>query len=165
MKTITVNQVMNLAKCSKSTAIEIVYRLLFEKRRVYLNKKNNATATIKWLTKNFDANFTAGNDAPRGGKIGDYVDFTANSKFDELQKLILQENAKLAFAKEKTTKVNQEMVNAMVISESEKINFLEKTKDLSNKKARIVAHNFAARKLGFYSNQAKDLFMNLRRAN
>jgi hypothetical protein len=164
MKTITVQQVMTLAKCSKSTAIEIVYSFLFENRRVYLNKKNNATATIKWLTKNFDAKFTNGNDAPRGGKIGEYVDFTANSKFDELQKLILEKDSEIYIAKEKSKIINQEMVNAMVISETEKTNFLEKTKDLSNKQARKIAHNFAARKLGFYSNQAKDMFMNLRTA-
>lgn len=162
MKALNTQTVMQLAKCSKSTAIEIVYNDLLESKKLYLNRKNNSTSTIKWLEKNFDAKFTNGNDAPRGGKFGDFVTFTTNNNFETLVSLINQEESSFVEASEKRSAEQNAAVQGMVISEAEKQNFLEKTKDMSNKKARTVAHNFAARKLGFYSNEAKDKFMNLR---
>ena len=68
MKNLPTTSVMQLAKCSNSTALEIVYHNLLDNKKLYLNRKNNATATIKWLEKNFDAKFIKGNDAPRVGK-------------------------------------------------------------------------------------------------
>ena len=162
MKTLSSQTVMQLAKCSKSTAIEIIYCNLLESKKLYLNKKNNSTSTIKWLEKNFDAKFTKGNDAPRGGKIGDFVTFTVNKKFNELLELITKTDLSKKNADLYKKIQQQKAIDAMVITELEKQSFLEKTKNLSNKKAREVAHNFAGKKLGFYSNQAKDMFMILR---
>jgi len=162
MKTLSSQSVMQLAKCSKSTALEIIYHDLLESKKLYLNRRNNSTATIKWLEKNFEAKFTNGNDAPRGGKIGEFVTFEVNSNFNDLVLLITQKDSE--FVKETASRKaeQQKAIDAMVISEAEKQSFLEKTKDMSNKKARQIAHNFAGRKLGFYSNQAKDKFMALR---
>ncbi len=155
--------VMQLCKCSNSTAIEIMYSNLLTSKNLYLNRKNNSTATLNWLKKHFEAKISEiKNDAPRGGKVGDFITFTANEKFDNLCKLVLSENDNF-IKKENERKVSQKKaVDSMVISEIEAKNFIEKTKDLSNKKARAIAHNFAGRKLGFYSNEAKDKFMNLR---
>lgn len=162
MKTLSTQTVMRLANCSKSTAIEIVYSNLLETKKLYLNKKNNSTATKKWLVKNFDAKFTEGNDAPRGGKTGDFVTFTVNDKFDDLVTLINNEDVKLKNFTALKKIEQQEAINSMVITEEEKTKFLEKTKNMSNRQARQIAHNYAGKKLGFYSNLAKDKFMDLR---
>jgi|688.fasta_scaffold577731_3 hypothetical protein len=162
MRTLSSQEIIGLAKCSKATSLEIIYHDLLETKKLYLNRKNNSYATVKWLEKNFDANFTHGNDAPRGGRIGEYVTFTTNSKFDELALLVNSKNDEKAHAIAESKSKNQKAVDLMVISEKEKASFLERTEGLSNKKARAIAHNFAGRKLGFYSNDAKDKFMNLR---
>jgi hypothetical protein len=162
MKTLSKQTIIELAKCSNSTAIEIIYSNLLESKKLYLNKKNNSNATIKWLEKNFDAKFTKGNDAPRAGKTGDFVTFTTNDNFEKLAVLINKKDAELVKQNEAKKTEQQKAVNEMIISETEKVKFLEKTKGLSNKKSREIAHNFAGRKLGFFSNQAKDKFMSLR---
>ena len=161
-KSLRVSEVMEMAKCSKSTAIEIVYTDILESKKLYLNRKNNSTATVKFLEKNFEAKFTKGNDAPRGGKFGDFVTFTTNDKFDELAKAILGRNEERANEIEARKVEETKAVNEMVITEEEKNKFLEKTKGMSNKSAKAIASNFAGRKLGFYNNIAKDKFMALR---
>ena len=162
MKALSKESVIKLAKCSNSTALEIIYHNLLEDKKLYVNRKNNANATIKWLEKNFDAKFTKGNDAPRGGKIGEFVTFTTNEKFNELAELINNKDIELKEFQKNKKIAEQKLINEMVISENEKTKFLEKTKDLSNKKSREIASNFAGRKLGFYSNEARDKFMSLR---
>jgi hypothetical protein len=162
MKTLSYHSVMNIAKCSKSTALEIIYHDLLETKKLYLYRGNNANATINWLTKNFAAKFTKGNDAPHGGVAGTFVTFTANEKLNNLIKLINDADADL-IKQTKERKIKQQTaINNMVISESERVSFLEKTKDLSNKKARQIAHNFAGRKLGFYSNDGMQKFFDLK---
>lgn len=155
--------IMLLADCSISTANEILYYNLFS-NKIYLNRKNNSRSTILWLRKKFDISVSEiKNDAPRGGKTGDFVTFEPNVKFEIIRNSIISENEKFV-NKAKNLKFEQQAkINAMVISENEAIKFLEKTKDLSNKKSRTVAHCFAGRKLGFFSNEAKDKFMNLRK--
>ena len=155
-------QIMLMAKCSQSTANEIMYYNLFE-CKLYLNRKNNSRSTILWLKNHFSIEVSEiKNDAPRGGKNGDFVTFEPNEKFLEIKNLILTENEnKINFENQRKQAQILE-VSKMVISENEKNSFLEKTKNLSNKKARAIAHNFAGRKLGFYSNEGKDKFMNLR---
>lgn len=156
-------KIMEICQCSKSTAIEIRYSNLLESKKLYLNKKNNSTATLNWLKKNFGAIVSKiQNDAPRGGKTGDFVTFKTNQKFDELCQLVLAENEKHIKTEKDKKESQQASINAMVISEAEKKNFLEKTKNLSNKKSRVIAHNFAGRKLGFYSSDGRDKFMNLK---
>jgi hypothetical protein len=162
MKSLSNQQVIKLAKCSNSTALEIICANLLESKKLYLNKKNNSSATIKWLEKNFDAKFTKGNDAPRGGKAGEFVTFEVNCNFEKLVNLISEADAECIKNNEAKKAEQQKAINNMVISETEKQSFLLKTKDMSNRKAREIAHNFAAKKLGFYSNQAKDKFMELR---
>lgn len=159
---LNVGQIMQFAKCSKSTAFEISYYNLFD-CKLYVNRKNNSRSTIFWLKTNFDIEVSKiQNDAPRGGKIGDFVTFEPNEKFIELKNLILSENENKIKTGNQLKEAQILAVSKMVISDNEKTNFLEKTKNLSNKKARTVAHNFAGRKLGFYSNEGKNKFMNLR---
>lgn len=167
MKALSTQTVQELAKCSKSTALEIIYSDILETKKLYLNKKNNSSATMKWLERNFSAFFTYGNDAPRGGKTGDFVTFTfttsGEEKFNSFVSTINSENAKLLKRQNESKISNQAKVEAMVISETEKQNFLAKTTGMSNKSAKAVAHSYAGRKLGFFSNEGKDKFMDLRK--
>ena len=153
--------VMLLANCTACTANEILYYNLFS-QKLYLNRKNNSRSTIIWLQKKFNIEVsTVQNDAPKGGKIGDFVTFETNEKFEIMRKSIISENENFINKRDALKIEHQKKIDSMVISENEAKNFIEKTKDLSNKKARAVAHNFAGRKLGFYSSQAKDKFMDL----
>lgn len=162
MKNVSTQQVINFAKVSKSTAIELVYSDLHLTKKLYTNRGNNATATINWLKKNFNAQFTTGNDAPRGGQRGNYVTFETNEKFEKFAQSLTELDAKIGNEQSQIALEKNQAIEAMVISDAEKAKYLTKVEGLSNKKARKEAHKFAAKKLGFFSTEGMKKFFELK---
>lgn len=161
MITASVSQIQQLLKCSNSAAKEFRYADLHKNRKIYLNKGNYAKTTIAWLVKHYDIIPQPGNDAPKGGVKGDYVFFEETPKFKTLVILLEEFDAEVVKRNKEGSEVRAKQINDMVISEEEKQKFLQKTKGLSNKQARKVAHNYAAKILGFYSTDGMQKFYKL----
>jgi uncharacterized protein YifE (UPF0438 family) len=86
---ITTTSIENFAKVTPSVALQLAYNDLHVNRKLYTNRGLNARAVINWLTKQFGiVNFTKGNDAPRGGKHGDFVTFETNEAFEKFAQSI-----------------------------------------------------------------------------
>lgn len=162
MKNVSVNQLIEFAKVTKSIAIELAYSNLHVTKKVYTNHGNNARATMNWLVKNFGVNFTTGNDAPRGGKHGNYVTFESNEKFEKFAQSLIELDEKLENEQVAKKAAKNNALEAMLISEIEKSEYLAKVEGLSNKKARKVAHKQAAKKLGFFSTEGMKKFFELK---
>ena len=87
-------EVMNFAKVSQSTAIELSWNNLHTKHKLYTDRGNNARVTINWLSKKFGiTNFVKGNDAPKGGKNGNFVTFEPTEAFKDFTQSILDFDA------------------------------------------------------------------------
>lgn len=94
MKNLSISQIMTLAKCSYSTAYEFKNKQFIE-GKLYLNQKNYANHTLKWLQNTCKIlEFKSGNDAPKGGKVGDFVTFIPTSEFLDIVDLLLKEDNK-----------------------------------------------------------------------
>lgn len=149
-------------KISKAFAIEIVWHSFLDEKKIYLNRGNYASSTIGFLAKNFGAIFERGNDAPKGGKRGAFVIMTSwNSEFDKFANQIIKRDEEIGQEALQREIEKTKALDSMMISEEEKNKFIEKTTGLSNKQARKIAHNFAAKKLGFYSTEGMKKFMEL----
>jgi len=90
MKSFITTQSLEVAfKVTPSVSLQLAYNDLHIYRKLYTNRGCNARAVINWLTKEFGINtFVKGNDAPRGGKHGDFVTFDTNEAFDKFAQSI-----------------------------------------------------------------------------
>lgn len=159
---ISVETIVKKFKICRSLAIEIWANKLLTNRRIYVNRGNNAAASINSLKKNFGISvITQGNDAPKGGKIGDYIEFESTEAFEVFAKKVLGLENSIIFQNKKRQEERTLAVNAMVITEEEKVKFLSKVEGLSRKQARKVAHHYAGKKLNFYSTEGMARFMDL----
>ncbi len=141
---------------------ELNYNNLADTRKIYTHRGNYATATMAWLTKHFHVIFTEGNDAPRGGKNGNYVTFEPNQAWLEFvaDYKASKQKASDDVATAKAERIAK--VEAMTISEQTALTFRSKIEGLtSRKQIRKVANLMAASKLGFYSSEGRDKFMQL----
>jgi hypothetical protein len=130
--------------------------------KIYTHRGNYATATMAWLQRHFGVIFTEGNDAPRGGKRGNYVTFAPNQAW--LEFVADYKASKQKAADDATAAKAERMakVEAMTISEQTAQTFRSKIEGLtSRKQIRKVANLMAASKLGFYSSEGRDKFMQL----
>lgn len=160
MRTITIEQIKEIAKCTHCTAVEVKYCDILEKCKLYTDRGNNSRATMNWLSKH-DVEFTYGNDAPRGGKIGNFVSFKMTDKLAVVKNALDIKDAQLTIIADEKEAARDAAIEAMVITEEEANKFIQKVTGLSNKHARKIAHNMAAAKLGFYSKGGRDRFMHL----
>lgn len=86
---ITTQSIEVLFKVTPSVSLQLVYNDLHIYRKLYTNRGCNARAVINWLNKEFGINtFVKGNDAPRGGKFGDFVTFESNEAFEKFAQSI-----------------------------------------------------------------------------
>lgn len=141
-------------KVSASVALHLLYSnlTLSVGNKIYTNKGANARAVQNWLEKNFDAKFSYGNDAPRGGKIGNFIqivsiDAELADAFFATVKAFDEEIGREIEAKRKQ---KAELVEDFTMTDEEIEKFIAKTADLSNKKTRQKANNEYARKSGFF---------------
>jgi len=86
---ITTQSIEVFFKLTPSVSLQLAYNDLHINRKLYTNRGCNARAVINWLTKEFGINtFVKGNDAPRGGKFGDFVTFDTNEAFEKFAQSI-----------------------------------------------------------------------------
>jgi uncharacterized protein YifE (UPF0438 family) len=86
---ITTQSIEVLFKVTPSVSLQLAYNDLHINRKLYTNRGCNARAVINWLTKEFGINtFVNGNDAPRGGKHGNFVTFETNEAFEQFAQSI-----------------------------------------------------------------------------
>jgi hypothetical protein len=163
MKNLTTTQIQKLTGASTSMAIEIKYNGFLENLKIYTNKGNYANHTIAFCEKKFNATFEYGNDAPRGGKNGNYaVMVNYNVKAVKAFKAALVDADNKAGEEANAIAIDKaNKLRTMIITDAEAQLFLSKIEGLSNKQARKVAHNFAAKKLGFYSTDGMAAFFSL----
>lgn len=161
MKNLTVNEIMKIADVSKATAYQIDLGF-FDTKKIYTERGDFANYAVKFFTKKFNATWVKGNDAPRGGKRWKHlIMVTHDESYNEFaQKLIEADNAKGLMLKEREEK-RKAAIAAMNIEEEERIKFISMASNLSTTQAKKTAHNFAARKLGFYSVKGRDKFLQL----
>lgn len=159
MKNLTNDEVMKLANVSLAVAYQIDKGFL-ETKKIYTHLGDYANYAVHFFTKKFKAIWVKGNDAPRGGKRGNYLIMVSHDiSFNEFaQKLIEADNAQGVISKELAEKKKQ-AVAAMNIEDDERLKFLSKTLNMSTTQAKKTAHHFAAKKLGFYSTMGRDKFM------
>jgi hypothetical protein len=141
---------------------ELNYNNLADTCKVYTHRGNYATATMAWLQRHFGVIFTEGNDAPRGGKRGNYVTFAPTQAWIDF--VADYKSSKQKAADDAATAKAERMakVEAMTISEQTAQTFRSKIQGLSSRKQiRKVANLMAASKLGFYSSEGRDKFMEL----
>lgn len=149
-------------KTPNCARIEIEYNKLTETNKLYTDRANYSLHTMAWLTKQFGVTYSSIlNDAPRGGKRGNYillVQTPAWVEFCRQYKSVVSEDeaVKAAIKAEREAKID-----ALVISDQCKQYFIDKVAGLSRKQARKVACNMAANKLGFYSTEGTHKFMSL----
>lgn len=163
MKTLNAQYFATNFKINKHFALEIVYSNFFESKIIRTDRGNYAASTINYLKKKFNAVFSeVQNDAPKGGKRGNFVKMlSADPSFEVFQNAVIAEDDRIIFESEKRKQLQNEAVQNMIISEEEKRKFLEKTTNFSNSQRRKTAHNYAAKKLGFYSTAGMDKFYDL----
>lgn len=160
MKNLSINQIMSIAKCGYSTAYEFKSKQFIE-GKLYLHQKNYATHTLNWLTKVCKvSDFKSGNDAPKGGKNGDFVTFIPSIEFLNIVENLLIQDEKIGEFQQAINEEKSNKLESFQPTEKMILDFKAKTKGLSNKKARKVAHNMAAKYLGFYSTEGMSKLFN-----
>lgn len=160
MKNLSINQIMSIANCSYSTAYEFKSKQFID-GKLYLHQKNFATYTLKWLEKVCKiSDFKSGNDAPRGGKKGDFITFIPTSEFLNIVDKLLIQDEKIGEIQQAITEEKSNKLAAFHPTEKMISDFKDKTKGVSNKKARKIAHNVAAKYLGFYSTEGMKKLLN-----
>ena len=161
MKNLTVNEVMKIADVSHAVAHQIMYGFL-DTKKIYTERGEFAKYAVHFFTNKFNATWAEGNDAPKGGKSGEFVIMVSHNKsyIEFAQKLIEADNAKGCMRKELEEK-RKAAIDAMNIEEDERIKFVSMTLNKSITQVKKTAHNFAAKKLGFYSVEGRDKFLQL----
>jgi hypothetical protein len=161
MKNLTVNEVMKIANVSHATALQIVEGFL-DTKKIYTERGEFAKYAVHFFTNKFNATWVEGNNAPKGGRRGEFVIMVSyNESYNEFaQKLIEADDAKGYMRKELEEK-RKVAIAAMNIEDDERIKFVSITSNMSTTQAKKTAHNFAARKLGFYSVEGRDKFLQL----
>lgn len=139
-------------KVSYSTAVSIRYGF-FENFVIYKNRGNNSSNVVANFKKHFDAIFESGNDAPRGGKNGDFYKMVScdKVKFNEFVEKLEKLNNAVVLETEKRKENQQKAINNLNFSVEEISKFKSKIYNQSNRTAKKIANNFVAKKLGFYS--------------
>ena len=163
MTQLTVTEVQHFAGCNNYTAIEILYCRILTEGKLYTCRGNYANYTINWLSRRGVNNFVHGNDAPRGGKWGQYVTFEISDELKGIHTKLAAINtvAEQRHKAEAERKAQLERDIQGSITPEEKEKYLAAVHGLSRKQERKVAHNFAARKIGHYSTAGMKAFFNL----
>ena len=163
MKTINIihsETLASIAKISKTEASAFLYNDFYIGGKVYLYAQGSRGYNERFpkrLIAKYMIEGTYGNDAPRGGKLGDYLLITNigkdKDKVDVINKMIETLDANYTKAKEeKESKIKaaNELFRNSVTEEDLK-KFAEFWKNSSNKKARGKACNLYARYTGVYT--------------
>lgn len=162
MKTITVQQVKKLLECSESTAMSIVYSDVLATAKLYTNRGNNAKVTINFFAKHGIPVIDAGNDAPRGGKYGDFVVFKKNYAFAGLQITVSDEDNRLFALVEKAKAEKAEALEKLTFTPEEIAKIKTKIQNAnSNRHVKGILNNESAKKLGFYSTEGMSKLQSL----
>lgn len=157
------SKIQQIAKCSKNIAINIKYSLgLNCTGLLYTNRGNYADSTKRWFEKNFDVTFERGNNSPKWGKNGEFIKIVESTeKLKSFVELLQNEEQKILTETAEREEKKNKALELMVISDEEKNKFIAKTAGTSNKRKRQIAHNFAGRKLGFYSTEGMKKYFEL----
>lgn len=165
MKNTSVEFLIEKVKVSRTVAVALVYGDVHITRKLYTNHGNNAYATIKWLSKRFGiTDLIPGNDAPRGGKHGNFVTFHSNAEFEKFTATLVELENHLTIAissrREQDEKNNQAM-REFLNSESGKAAIVTELKKkypdlgLSNKEANSAAFHIGNKILEGKFNQVE----------
>lgn len=92
MKNLTVEKLMSELNISKSFANVIRYTSFVETGIIYTNQGYNAPSAIKYLEKNCNVTFKSGNDAPKGGKWGNFVQVIETQEYKDFIIRVLELN-------------------------------------------------------------------------
>ncbi len=162
MNNLKVEKLMSELKISKSFANVIRYTRFVETGKIYTNQGWNASSIIKYLEKNFGVTFENGNDAPKGGKWGNFVQVIETDQYKDFIIQVLELNHLANVKAESIENERKLAIENFEIDEKMKAEFIKKTEGLNNTQSRNIANNMIGRKLGFYSSTLRNKLMELR---